>query len=110
MANPSWRSDKRTASERGYNSRWRKARDVYLKANPLCVMCLDQNKVEAATVVNHIKPHKGDQVLFWDKSNWQAVCKLHHDSAIQKQEKRNTIIGCDERGIPLDPNHHWNKK
>lgn len=106
---PSWRSDKRTSSERGYNSRWRKARESYLKSHPLCVMCEEQNKIVVATVVNHIIPHKGDQSLFWDKSNWQAVCKLHHDSTIQRQEKQNIIVGCDESGFPLNPDHHWNK-
>lgn len=105
----SWRSDKQTASQRGYNSRWRKARESYLKSHPLCVLCLQQDKVEAATVVNHKIPHKGDQKLFWDKNNWESVCKTHHDSTIQKQEKRDVVVGCDDKGIPLDPNHHWNK-
>ena len=110
MNTPTWRSDKRTSSERGYNSKWRKARETYLRSNPLCVMCKEQGKVEVANVVNHIIPHKGDKALFWDRSNWQAVCKFHHDSTIQRQEKLEVVIGCDDRGIPLDPNHHWNKK
>ena len=25
--------------------------------------------------VDHIVPHKGDQQLFWDQSNWQALCR-----------------------------------
>lgn len=32
-----------------------------------------------ATVVDHIKPHRGDQRLFWDEDNWQALCKECHD-------------------------------
>ena len=68
MKTPTWRSDKRTSSERGYNSKWRKARETYLWSNPLCVMCKEQGKVEVANVVNHIVPHKGDQALFWDKT------------------------------------------
>ena len=32
-----------------------------------------------ATVVDHIKPHRGDQKLFWDQNNWQPLCKEHHD-------------------------------
>lgn len=34
----------------------------------------------ASTVVDHIKPHKGDQQLFWSKANHQALCKECHDT------------------------------
>jgi 5-methylcytosine-specific restriction endonuclease McrA len=30
-----------------------------------------------ATIVDHIKPHRGDQNLFWDQTNWQALCRRH---------------------------------
>ncbi|CQR75082.1 hypothetical protein SpAn4DRAFT_4446 [Sporomusa ovata] len=29
--------------------------------------------------MDHIKAHRGDQVLFWDQSNWQPLCKKCHD-------------------------------
>jgi 5-methylcytosine-specific restriction protein A len=35
--------------------------------------------VTVATVVDHILPHRGDRVLFWDRSNWQALSKKCHD-------------------------------
>jgi 5-methylcytosine-specific restriction protein A len=47
--------------------------------NPLCVTCQGEGRVEAATVVDHIIPHRGDQKLFWGRSNWQSLCKRHHD-------------------------------
>ena len=31
------------------------------------------------TVVDHIRPHRGDPVLFWDEKNWQSLCKSCHD-------------------------------
>lgn len=68
-----------TAAQRGYDSRWREARDQYLKDNPLCVDCLEVDKITPATVVDHNEPHKGDPVKFWDKSNWKSRCKRHHD-------------------------------
>ena len=68
-----------TASQRGYNSRWQKARLTFLARHPLCAECERQGKVTAATVVDHVIPHKGDQRLFWDTSNWQAMCKTCHD-------------------------------
>lgn len=33
----------------------------------------------AATVVDHITPHKGDKALFWQRANWQPLCKRCHD-------------------------------
>lgn len=66
-----WRG---TSSERGYDSRWTKARAGYLAQHPLCVCCLANGRTSAAQVVDHITPHKGDRVLFWDRDNWQALC------------------------------------
>jgi 5-methylcytosine-specific restriction protein A len=34
--------------------------------------------VVAATVVDHIKPHKGDKLLFWQRANWQPLWKPCH--------------------------------
>jgi len=99
-----WR-DNRTTAERGYGNRWRKARATYLRSHPLCVMC--RPRLEPATVVDHIKPHKGDQVLFWDTANWQSLCKLHHDSWKKRFELTGIKPGCDSDGIPIDPGHHW---
>jgi 5-methylcytosine-specific restriction protein A len=72
-------SKRLSASERGYDSKWRKARLGYLNKHPLCVHCLDRGKYTPATVLDHITPHKGDKELFWDKKNWQSLCKYHHD-------------------------------
>lgn len=83
----SWRDDKQSSSQRGYDSRWRKARHSYLSEHPLCVMCAAENRLAPATVVDHIVPHRGDQALFWDTKNWQSLCKWHHDSDKQRLEK-----------------------
>lgn len=76
-----------SAYERGYDSRWRKARVRFLKANPLCVKCNGEGKVVAATVVDHVIPHRGDHVLFWDESNWQALCKGCHDTKTMTEDR-----------------------
>ena len=65
--------------ERGYDRHWRKERWAYLTENPLCVECLKEERVTPATIVDHIIPPKGNQELFWDRSNWQSLCKPHHD-------------------------------
>lgn len=84
---PSWRDDKRSSTERGYDSRWQKARTGYLRNHPLCAMCTAEGRVERATVVDHIVPHKGDMKLFWQSENWQPLCASHHSSDKQILEK-----------------------
>ena len=77
-----------TARERGYDSRWDKARRYYLKRHPLCVICLANDKTTAANEVDHIIPHKGDKELFWDSGNWQALCKSCHSKKTAKEDGR----------------------
>ncbi|WP_083300751.1 HNH endonuclease [Jeongeupia sp. USM3] len=69
-----------SAASRGYNSRWRKARETFLCRHPLCAECERQDRVTAAEVVDHIIPHRGDQALFWDTSNWQSLCRSCHSA------------------------------
>ena len=78
----------RSAAARGYDTAWNRARRDYLAAHPLCVMCMAQGKYTKATVVDHIKPHRGDRALFWDRDNWQALCKSCHDSKTGKEDSR----------------------
>ncbi|MEI6798425.1 MAG: HNH endonuclease [Pseudomonadota bacterium] len=72
-----------SSSARGYTSAWDKARKAYLYKHPLCTRC-----DKPASVVDHIKAHKGDQTLFWDSSNWQALCAPCHNGAKQREERR----------------------
>ena len=69
----------RSAASRGYGRAWQKASRQYLAAHPLCVKCMAEGRYTKATVVDHIKPHRGDRELFWDRDNWQALCKRCHD-------------------------------
>ncbi len=63
-----------------YNARWRRARKMYLAMHPLCAQHDKDGEVVAASVVDHIIPHRGDWVLFWDETNWQPLCKPCHDT------------------------------
>jgi 5-methylcytosine-specific restriction endonuclease McrA len=75
-----------SASARGYNAAWRKARLEWLTMFPACAHpgCNAQ-----ATTVDHIIPHRGDQAKFWDKLNWQSLCTHHHNSHKQRTERAN---------------------
>lgn len=81
------KKDRPSATSRGYNAKWRKARSRYLKQHPLCVRCEVQKKLTKATVVDHIQPHRGDQTLFWDEMNWQALCKSCHDKKTMTEDR-----------------------
>lgn len=83
-----WRTSDMTPAQRGYDHRWRRARDGYLRLHPLCVMCEQETppRVTAATVVDHRIPHRGDKALFWDETNWQSLCATHHSSHKQRME------------------------
>lgn len=102
--------DRVSSRKRGYDSRWEKARRFYLSEHPLCVMCMKKGDVTPAAVVDHIIPHRGDQQLFWDRSNWQSLCKPHHDSSKQAEEAHgfSSEIGLD--GWPIDAKHPANRR
>jgi 5-methylcytosine-specific restriction protein A len=74
-----------------YTRRWDMARKHYLRTHPLCVICQANGIVQAATVVDHIRPHGGDIALFWDEANWQSLCCSCHNSDAQRMEKSGTI-------------------
>lgn len=77
-----------TATQRGYDGKWKIARDAFLKRNPYCAECQRQGKITKANVVDHIKAHKGNMQLFWDVKNWEALCGFHNRSKAAKQEGR----------------------
>ena len=101
----SWRTDSTSSTQRGYGYAWQKARAGYLAKHPFCVYCMrdlgivDCNAADVilicaergvsapyASLVDHRIPHRGDQALFWDKSNWQSMCTTHHSSDKQREE------------------------
>jgi len=54
-------------------------RPAQLLREPFCRECSGEGIRTRATVVDHIKPHRGDWTLFTDESNLQSLCKYHHD-------------------------------
>lgn len=98
----SWREGLTTA-ERGYGSRWQRARERFLVRHPLCRHCEAAGIVTPAVEVDHVNPHKGDQALFWSPENWQPLCSSCHAQKTAREQGRRTRprIGLD--GWPLDP-------
>lgn len=85
--------DRDQQSRDWYNSRrWRKlreeiwARDAYT-CQKTGVLCIGKYPAANSPVADHIIPHRGDEAMFWDKSNLQTVSKAYHDSQKQREEK-----------------------
>lgn len=72
-------------SKRGYGSKWVKESARWIAANPACVECglID---VRSRMVVDHITPHRGDQQLFWNRRNWQTLCRKCHNQKTARGE------------------------
>lgn len=68
--------------------------------------------------VDHIDPRPRGAAEPTDKDvlpNLRTLCALHNNQVMQgadgerRNEGRFTIVGCDEDGFPIDPNHPWAK-
>ena len=82
----------RSSTKLGYNYRWQQARARFLREHPLCERHEQRGYVVPANEVDHRKPHKGDQALFWDESNWCALCKPCHSLKTATEDR-----GCKPR-------------
>ncbi len=71
------------------NARYRRRRKIFMQNHPLCPCG------ELATDLDHIVPHKGDRKLFFDESNWQALCKSCHS---RKTAAEDGGFGNETRG------------
>jgi len=79
-----------TAQQRGYTYKWSLKSQQHLRQYPLCGMkdecayegwrgeCYEQGRVTPATCTDHIIPHKGDKLLFWDPLNRCSMCDSCH--------------------------------
>lgn len=74
------------ANARGYGRRWRKAAKHYLIDNPLCAVCAEAGRVEAAVLVDHVLPAVKYPKLFWDRNNWQGLCRDCHGAKTGRGE------------------------
>lgn len=79
-----------SAAARGYGYRWGIESRKFLAAHPWCAVCLREGRYEPAQEVDHIRPHKGDMNLFWDRDNWQA---LSHRCHSRKTARENGGFG-----------------
>ena len=57
-----------------HSARWTRESKAFREKYPLCEICRKAGRITPAEVVDHIVPVAmcGD---FWDKTNWQSVCR-----------------------------------
>jgi 5-methylcytosine-specific restriction endonuclease McrA len=96
-----------SAKERGYDGRWAKARASHLARSPLCRYCevgaFGAKRVTAATIVDHLYPHRGDRALFWQTRFWVSACGDCHAGPKQAVEHRGMVALhalADQVGVP----------
>ncbi|MBP5744148.1 MAG: HNH endonuclease [Oscillospiraceae bacterium] len=65
---------------------WQKMRADHLLREPFCRACAMNGIRTAATVVDHIQPHRGDWQRFTDRTNLQSLCKYHHDQKTMQEQ------------------------
>lgn len=77
--NAGYEGRRKNSNQRLYTRNWSKRRRLFLLQNPICRECAALKYTVPATVVDHIIPHRGNQELFDDETNWQPLCKTCHD-------------------------------
>ena len=61
-------------------------RPAQLMREPFCRECARQGIRTRATVVDHVRPFRGDWALFIDPANHQSLCKHHHDQKTAREQ------------------------
>lgn len=104
------RSDRAKEYRALYNTAaWKRRRLGHLASEPLCRMCLAEGIYTAATVADHVTPHRGDVRLFHE-GELQSLCQPHHAGRKQAIEVRGFDDHIDaSTGWPTDPMHPANR-
>lgn len=71
-------------------------------------MCRADGRLTAATVADHVAPHRGDAAAFW-RGELQSLCKACHDGRKQQAERLGYLPDVDAAGLPIDPAHPFNR-
>jgi 5-methylcytosine-specific restriction endonuclease McrA len=87
------------------NNDWRNYCAKFLAINSECYVCGTK-----ATVVDHIRPHRGDETLFKKTDNHIPLCAHHHNYVSAKFDTKYVVGGSideklrwlNSRRIPTD--------
>lgn len=103
-ANKTYDARRGSARDRGYDSRWDAASRGHRVHDPLCRYCALVGEVKAADLTDHLYPHRGDRVLFWNRTYWVSSCNDCHNGFKQRVERRGRMALDDlARRLGLTP-------
>jgi 5-methylcytosine-specific restriction endonuclease McrA len=92
---------------------WRAVRRLALAAGHYrCAICGVSVAHRGQARVDHIQPVRTRPDLALSLANLRVLCVKHDAEAHREKGSGSTVrdarfSGCDARGVPLDPNHHW---
>ena len=78
--------DRDPVVKKRYGRTWKRVRDRFITAHPLCEKCLGKNKTTASTEVHHIKPLSQGGTN--DYSNLMALCTSCHSEITAREGGR----------------------
>lgn len=67
-------------------ARWRHLRAAVMLAEPFCRVCRARGLKVLTVDVDHIRPHRGNAGLFWDRANLQGLCRTCHSEKTARGE------------------------
>lgn len=77
-----------SARERGYSRAWDLASKGHVRNDPLCRYCLLIGEHRAATLTDHLYPHRRFEGVFWIKTYWISCCDDCHVVFKQRIERK----------------------
>lgn len=87
-------------------ARWQRLRATVLAEHPICARCFEHGRVVPATDVDHVDGNPASNA----RSNLQSLCHQCHSTKTMRERNGGApVFGCDVNGMPLDPDHAWNK-
>lgn len=85
---------------------WRRLRASVLADEPLCQDCHARGILTEATEVDH----RDNDPTNNERENLVGMCKPCHSRKTQANMGKSVRQGCDIHGMPLDPDHPWNRE
>lgn len=109
--------NKTTAESRGYGWKWKKLRaQILLRDRYICQISLRLGLIVPATEVDHVVSkaewlrRHGNLEKVDHPDNLQAVCHEAHEAKTVEERGFTVKTGGDLNGMPIDPDHSWNRE
>jgi 5-methylcytosine-specific restriction protein A len=73
-------------------ARWKRLRmETFTRDRFTCAMCGQLQGDTSKLVADHIKPHRGNATLFWDRGNIQTLCAAPCHAKRKQAEEHQTL-------------------